>query len=104
MARAAFARGVRYRNSRPVAVGAAGAVSGKKRPSDPGTRGPQGCLGTRFLRKACACFTQPVSFTSCSAGNWASFSAGALKGATVQAQIEEAGGAVAFAFVIHDKS
>jgi enediyne polyketide synthase len=56
------------------------------------------------LRKAGACFTQPVSFTSCSAGNWASFSAGVFLGATVQAQSEEAGGAVAFAFVFHDKS
>jgi enediyne polyketide synthase len=55
------------------------------------------------LRKAGACFTQPVSFISCSAGNWASFSAGAFKGATVQAQVEEAGAAVAFAFVIHGK-
>jgi enediyne polyketide synthase len=55
------------------------------------------------LRKAGACFTQPVSFTSRSAGNWASFSAGAFRGATVEAKIEEAGGAVAFAFVIHDK-
>jgi len=54
------------------------------------------------LRKAGACFTQPCSFTSCREGNWASFSAGAFKGATVQAQIEEAGN-VAFAFVIHDK-
>ena len=56
------------------------------------------------LRKAGACFTQPASFTSCSAGNWASFSAGAFKGATVQAKIEEPGGAMAFAVVIHDKS
>ncbi|HEX9255178.1 MAG TPA: SDR family NAD(P)-dependent oxidoreductase, partial [Candidatus Angelobacter sp.] len=55
------------------------------------------------LRKAGARFTQPVSFTSCSTGNWASFSAGAFKGATMQAKIEEAGGAVALAFVIHDK-
>jgi len=54
------------------------------------------------LRKAGGCFTQPVSFTACSAGNWASFSAGAFKAATVQAQVEEAGAAVAFAFVIHD--
>ena len=54
------------------------------------------------LRKAGGCFTQPVSFISCSAGNWASFSAGAFKGATVQAQVEAAGAAVAFAFVIHD--
>jgi enediyne polyketide synthase len=53
------------------------------------------------LRKAGACFTQPVSFISCSAGNWASFSAGAFKCATVHAQVEEAGSAVAFAFVIH---
>jgi enediyne polyketide synthase len=55
------------------------------------------------LKKAGACFAQPVSFTSRSAGIWASFSAGAFKGAAVQAQIDEAG-AVAFAFVIHDKS
>jgi phosphopantetheinyl transferase len=60
------------------------------------------------LRKAGSCFTQPVSFiscsaVSCSAGNWASFSAGTFKGVTVQAQVEEAGAAVAFAFVIHDK-
>ncbi len=55
------------------------------------------------LRKAGGCFTQPVSFISCSAGNWASFSAGAFQGATVQAQVEEAGAALAFAFVIHDK-
>jgi hypothetical protein len=55
------------------------------------------------LRKAGGCFTQPVSFTSCSAGNWASVSAGAFKGATVQAQVEEAGAEVAFAFVIHDQ-
>lgn len=54
------------------------------------------------LRKAGACFTQPVSFISCSAGNWASFFAGTFKCATVHAQIEEAG-TVAFAFVIHDK-
>jgi enediyne polyketide synthase len=55
------------------------------------------------LRKTGAFFTQPVSFTSCRDGNWASFSAGAFTGATVQAQVEEATGAVAFAFVIHDK-
>jgi enediyne polyketide synthase len=54
------------------------------------------------LRKAGACFTQPVSFMSCSAGNWARLSAGAFKAATIQAQIED-GGAVAFAFVIHHK-
>jgi enediyne polyketide synthase len=54
------------------------------------------------LRKAGACFTQPVSFISCSAGNWASFFAGTFQCATVHAQVEEAG-AVAFAFVIHDK-
>jgi enediyne polyketide synthase len=55
------------------------------------------------LRKAGACFTQPVSFISCSAGNWASFSAGTFKCATVHAQVEEAGATLAFAFVIHDK-
>jgi hypothetical protein len=55
------------------------------------------------LRKAGACFTQPISFTSCSAGNWAGFSAGAFMGATVHAQIQETGSAMAFAFVIHDK-
>jgi enediyne polyketide synthase len=55
------------------------------------------------LRKAGACFTQPVCFTSCSAGNWAGFSAGAFKGATIHAQVEEAGAEVAFAFVVHDK-
>jgi enediyne polyketide synthase len=54
------------------------------------------------LRKAGACFAQPVSVSSCSAGNWAGFSAGAFKCATIQAEIEEAG-AMAFAFVIHDK-
>jgi enediyne polyketide synthase len=54
------------------------------------------------LRKAGACFTQPVSFTSCSA-NWVSLSAGTFKCATVHAQVEETGSAVAFAFVIHDQ-
>jgi hypothetical protein len=53
------------------------------------------------LRKAGACFTQPVSLISCSSGDWASFSAGAFKCATVHAQVEEAGAVVAFAFVIH---
>jgi enediyne polyketide synthase len=56
------------------------------------------------LRKAGACFTQPVSFTSCSADNWATFSAGALRGASVHVHIQEAGSTMAFAFVIHDKS
>ena len=55
------------------------------------------------LRKAGACFTQPVSFTSSSAGNWATFSAGAFKGTTVQANVEGARDALAFAFVIHDQ-
>ena len=54
------------------------------------------------LRKAGGCFTQPVSFISCFCGNWAGFSAGAFKCATVHAQVEEAGAGVAFAFVIHD--
>jgi enediyne polyketide synthase len=55
------------------------------------------------LRKAGACFTQPVSFISCSAGNWASFFAGTFQCATVHAQVEEASAPLAFAFVIHDK-
>jgi enediyne polyketide synthase len=55
------------------------------------------------LRKAGACFTQPVSFISSSSGNWASFSAGAFQGVTVQAHVEKAGAAMAFAFVMHDK-
>lgn len=53
------------------------------------------------LRKAGACFTQPVSFISSSAGNWASFSAGTFKCAAVHVQVEETSAAVAFAFVIH---
>jgi phosphopantetheinyl transferase len=56
------------------------------------------------LRKAGASFTQPISFTSCSARKWASFLAGAFRCATFQVQVEEADGAVAFAFVVHDKS
>ena len=55
------------------------------------------------LRKAGGCITQPVSFISCSAGNWARFSAGSFKVATVQAQVDEASATMAFAFVIHDK-
>jgi hypothetical protein len=54
------------------------------------------------LRKAGACFAHPVSFTSCSADHWASFSAGAFKCATFQASIQKAGTA-ALAFVVRDQ-
>jgi enediyne polyketide synthase len=56
------------------------------------------------LRKAGACFTQPLTFNSYSADGWASFAAGKFMAASWQAKIAGSDSDFAFGFVLQGKS